>query len=157
MCFPEWEKVGEGKWECSDCELGPCRAPPEALKFLEGPKIEELNLAGKTKLLVYIRMGCDEVSTISAKVVKAKRDRICDNCRQMISKGEKYMRLYGSFDGDPPYTLSQHVKCLVKCRPDKKMLEALQKAGVGFVCTFDKQGYIEEITEVGDEGGKSRP
>jgi hypothetical protein len=37
------------------------------------------------------------------------------------------------------------------------MLEALQKAGVGFSCTFDKQGYIEEITEVGDEGGKSRP
>lgn len=86
------------------------------------------------------------MSTISAKVVKAKRDRLCDVCHKIMKQGEKYLRLYGATDdGDPPYALVQHLKCLVTCKADNKIMEALKKAEIDVKLT--DCGHIETISE----------
>ena len=146
MCYPGWECKGKGKWECNECKRGPCEAPPEAVKMLEGPKVNELVLHGKERVLIGIRVGSEDVSTISAKVAKAKVDRICDVCHKIMKNGDKYLRLYGAADdGDPPYVLVQHLACLVTCKADNKIMEALKKAGINVKLT--ECGHIETISE----------
>ena len=70
--------------------------------------------------------------TISAKVVTARKTYVCGHyrCNKLIRPTEKYMRLYGYVDSDPPYVVKMCMAC-AKDTPDIKLSLAftLEKAG----------------------------
>lgn len=70
--------------------------------------------------------------TIRATVHKNTKDRACCWCERYIDIGEKYLRIFGmAEEGDPPYEIFQHLKCIGYCM-DEKILEALKKANIEF-------------------------
>jgi len=67
---------------------------------------------------------------ISARIVKPRKIRRCENCGGMIVT--EAMRLYGAAEyGDPPYVVWEHVECAARCSNTKiqKAFEQSRTAG----------------------------
>lgn len=66
---------------------------------------------------------------ISAKVIKPRKQRRCDNCSKVIMPGQPTLRLYGmAMEGDRPWAVYLHPGC--ELSKDQKVVEAKKKAGV---------------------------
>ena len=71
------------------------------------------------------------MGTIRANIHKAKKQHFCDWCGRLIKVDEQYLRLFGYADWpDKPGEIKQHLRCMGYCVADKKIIEALEKAGL---------------------------
>lgn len=49
---------------------------------------------------------------MSGKVIVARKGFECNDCKDPISKGQQYFRMFGNAEpGDPPYTLKICIEC----------------------------------------------
>lgn len=66
---------------------------------------------------------------ISAKIIKPRKERLCDSCYKVILRGTPTLLLYGMAEvGDPPYAVYLHPECDQSKEP--KIIDAKKKAGV---------------------------
>lgn len=65
---------------------------------------------------------------ISARCHVAKQSHYCCNiCKNVIFPGESYIRIFGSYESDPPYELKEHLKCI----DQENVQEAREKVKLG--------------------------
>ncbi len=60
--------------------------------------------------------GCDPASVYRERVVLARKQHCCCECRRTIEPGEKYQYAFGIWDGGPPSTFHTCGHCMIAQR-----------------------------------------
>jgi hypothetical protein len=87
------------------------------------------------------------MTTLSARVMRARKDYRCDTCGKIIFTNSRYLRLYGFVNSpeEDMSTLRLHPKCVINLNIKDKIEDEFKRTGVKY--TIDEHGILIVVEE----------